>query len=103
MNHNEIVGWENPKAMLKKFVVIILRDISDNPRTSKRMDISKVMMKKKAARIIEVQSVGESLLTRMFSLVYIGDFVSYYLAILNKRDPTPVESVTYLKNELAKG
>ena len=103
MNHNEIVGWENPKTLINKFVVVILRDKSDHPRTAKRMDISKAIMKKKAAKIIEVQSIGESLLARMFSLIYIGDFVSYYLAILNKRDPTPVESVTYLKNELAKG
>lgn len=103
MNHNEIVGWENPKAMLKKFVVVILRDRSDYTRTAKRMDISKVIMKKKAAKVVEVESVGESLLARIFSLIYMGDFVSYYLAILNKRDPTPVESVTYLKNELAKG
>ncbi len=67
------------------------------------MDISKVIIKKKAAGVIEVESSGDSLLARIFSLVYIGDFASYYLAILNKRDPTPVESVTYLKNELAKG
>ncbi|MCX5679641.1 MAG: bifunctional phosphoglucose/phosphomannose isomerase [Candidatus Omnitrophica bacterium] len=102
MNHNEIVGWENPKKVLESFVVIILRDKADHPRTAKRMDISKVIMKKKAAKIIEVTSIGESLLARIFSLVYIGDFVSYYLAILNKCDPTPVESVTYLKNELGK-
>lgn len=103
MNHNEIVGWENPETMLKRFVVIMLRDRSDHPRTAKRMDISKVIIKKKAAGVIEVESSGDSLLARIFSLVYIGDFASYYLAILNKRDPTPVESVTYLKNELAKG
>ena len=102
MNHNEIVGWENPKKMLKDFVVIILRDKSDHPRTSKRMDITKVIIKKKAGRIIEVKSSGSGLLARVFSLIYIGDFVSYYLAILNKRDPTPVESVMYLKTELGK-
>ena len=43
-----------------------------------------------------------SLLARIFSLVYIGDFISLYLAILNGADPTPVDNVTYLKNELAK-
>ena len=103
MNHNEIVGWENPKELIKKFVVVLLRDRSDHQRTAKRMDISKVIMKKKAAKVIEVQSVGDGLLARMFSLVYVGDFVSYYLAILNRQDPTPVECITYLKNEMAKG
>jgi glucose/mannose-6-phosphate isomerase len=38
----------------------------------------------------------------MFSLIYTGDFVSFYLAILNKRDPTPVERIKYLKEQLAK-
>jgi glucose/mannose-6-phosphate isomerase len=102
MNHNEIVGWENPKELLKKFVGVMLRDKSDHPRTAKRMDISKTIIKKRAFKVVEIESVGDSLLARVFSLVYMGDFVSYYLAILNKRDPTPVESVTYLKNELAK-
>jgi len=103
MNHNEIVGWENPKALVRKFVAVVLRDRSDHPRIAKRMDISKAIMKTKAAKVIEVWSSGESLLARIFSLVYIGDFVSYYLAILNKCDPTPVKRITYLKNELEKG
>ena len=29
MNHNEIVGWDNPKKLIKKFVAVILRDKSD--------------------------------------------------------------------------
>jgi glucose/mannose-6-phosphate isomerase len=33
--------------------------------------------------------------------VYIGDFVSFYLAILNATDPTPVDRITYLKKQLA--
>ena len=103
MNHNEIVGWENPKGLIKNFVAVILRDKADDPRIARRMDISKVIIGKKAREVIEVGSTGEGLLARIFSLVYIGDFVSYYLAILNKTDPTPVNSITYLKNELAKG
>jgi glucose/mannose-6-phosphate isomerase len=38
----------------------------------------------------------------MFSVVQLGDWVSLYLAILNQKDPEPVEVIDYLKNELAK-
>ncbi|MDD4264010.1 MAG: SIS domain-containing protein [Firmicutes bacterium] len=38
----------------------------------------------------------------MFSLIYFGDFVSWYLAMLNSADPTPVKVIDYLKGELAK-
>ena len=41
-------------------------------------------------------------LARVYSLMYIGDFVSYYLAILNNIDPAPVETIDYLKKELGK-
>ncbi len=102
MNHNEIVGWENPKKTLKDFAVIILRDSSDHPRTSRRMDATKHILKKDKIQVIEVRSMGKGLLSRIFSLIYIGDFVSFYLAILNRIDPTPVERVTYLKKELLK-
>lgn len=102
MNHNEIVGWQFPKKLLKNLVVILLRDLEDHPRIKRRMDISKNIIKCQGVEIIEVESQGPHLLSRIFSLVYIGDWVSFYLAILNKVDPTPVDQVTYLKKELAK-
>lgn len=102
MNHNEIVGWENPKEVLKECVVIILRDAADHPRISKRMDATRNLLKRGKVKVLEVSSSGKELLARIFSLVYIGDFVSFYLAILNGIDPTPVEKITMIKRELAK-
>ncbi|MBC8473235.1 MAG: bifunctional phosphoglucose/phosphomannose isomerase, partial [Candidatus Omnitrophica bacterium] len=102
MNHNEIVGWEFPKALLKDFKVIILKDKDDHPRTLMRVDISRIIIKDSGAEIFEFERNEESLLARLFSLIYIGDFLSYYLAILNGIDPTPVKKVDYLKAELAK-
>jgi glucose/mannose-6-phosphate isomerase len=102
MNHNEIVGWENPRKVLKECVAIILRDAADHPRISKRMDVTRKIFKRDKVKVLEVSSSGKELLARILSLVYIGDFVSFYLAILNGIDPTPVEKITYLKKELAK-
>ena len=100
MSHNEIVGFENPRSVLKKIVVVILRDRNDHPRISKRIDITKALLKKEGFEVIEVSSSGDSRLARIFSLVYTGDFVSFYLAILNRTDPTPVERIDRLKKEL---
>jgi glucose/mannose-6-phosphate isomerase len=38
----------------------------------------------------------------MFSLLYLGDWVSYYMAILHEEDPTPVAVINHLKSELGK-
>lgn len=101
MNHNETVGWEGPKNLLKDFVVVMLRDESEHPRVAKRIEITRSMIEKES-KVIEVRSSGRGLLSRMFSLIYTGDFVSYYLAVSNGIDPTPVERVTFLKKELSK-
>lgn len=102
MNHNEIVGWQNPKKLFKDLVVVMLRDKQMHPRVAIRMDITGDILRKENVKLIEIWSRGEDLLSRILSTIYIGDFVSYYLAILYGIDPTPVEKVTYLKNRLAK-
>ncbi|MCM8780925.1 MAG: bifunctional phosphoglucose/phosphomannose isomerase [Candidatus Omnitrophica bacterium] len=101
MNHNEIVGWQNPHRLFKNFIVIMLRDRFLHSRVAKRMDITRDILKKQDVEVLEIYSRGEDLLSRIFSLIYIGDFISFYLAMLYGIDPTPVERVTYLKNQLA--
>ncbi len=100
MNHNEIVGWRHPQKILKRFVAVILRDKQDHPQVKKRIEISKEILEKEGVRVEEIWSQGKSLLARTFSLIYLGDFASYYLAILNGEDPTPVKRIDYLKKRL---
>jgi len=102
MNHNEIVGWGFPEKLLKDFKVVILCDKDDHKRTKERIRISKEIINKSGAEIFELKRERGCLLSRVYSLMYIGDFVSFYLAILNNIDPSPVKSVDYLKAELAK-
>jgi glucose/mannose-6-phosphate isomerase len=101
MNHNELVGWKLNGEIMKKIVVIFLKDKDDNERVKLRMDITKEIYSKYAGEIIELESASGSRLERLFSLTYLGDWVSYYLAILNEVDPAPVEVIDYLKKKLA--
>jgi glucose/mannose-6-phosphate isomerase len=100
MNHNELVGWKLNEDILKKIVVLMLEDDEDNERVKLRMEITSGIMKKYADNIIKIKGEGNKRLERIFDLVYLGDWVSYYLAILNKIDPTPVEAINFLKNKL---
>lgn len=96
MNHNEIVGY---RSMDKKFAAVIIRDKNDNDRIKKRMDICKQIMQR-AVDVHEVGVQGNSLLARMFSTIYLGDFVSYHIALWNRVDPTPVEIIEAMKKKL---
>ncbi|MFQ5823963.1 MAG: bifunctional phosphoglucose/phosphomannose isomerase [bacterium] len=101
LNHNEIMGWGPLQETNQKFQIIYLKDKEDHPKVKKRMSVTKEILGKNTAPIIEVESIGESLLARIFSLVFLGDMVSFYLAILNQVDPTPVKKIDYLKQRLS--
>ncbi|MBU2636461.1 MAG: bifunctional phosphoglucose/phosphomannose isomerase [Bacteroidetes bacterium] len=102
MNHNELVGWKVLIEQMADMMVIFLRDKGDYKRVQLRMKIMEGIVKEYASNVVNIYSEGNSLLTRMFSLIFLGDWISYYLAILNKVDPTPVKVIDYLKAELAK-
>ncbi len=102
LNHNEIVGFEVPADLISRQVFILLRDGGDNERIKKRIEISKTIIKDKVKNIIEVHSSGNSFLARLFSLIYIGDYASVYLALEYDINPTPVKMIDYLKEELNK-
>jgi glucose/mannose-6-phosphate isomerase len=102
LNHNEVVGFSYPKELLKKFVIVYLEDSDDNARIKKRMEITRDIIKDAVYKVDEVRSAGGSKLSRLFSLIYIGDYASVYLAFLNGTDPSPVTKIDYLKDQLAK-
>jgi glucose/mannose-6-phosphate isomerase len=102
MNHNELVGWRVLREQMREMQVFFLRDTEDHPRVAVRLDITKQVLSEFTPHIDEIWSEGKTRLARLFSLIHLGDWVSFYLAILNKQDPMPVQVIDYLKQELAK-
>jgi glucose/mannose-6-phosphate isomerase len=101
LNHNAVVGYEFPQAMADKTFVILLRSPSLHPRLLARYQITGEILEKAGVKHDIVDSQGEDNLTQMMSLVFLGDWVSYYLAMLYHADPTPVKMIDYLKKRLS--
>lgn len=101
MNHNELVGWKTLEETMREIRVLFLRDREDHPRIALRAGITREVLSRYTPHIEDVWSEGRSALARLFSLVTLGDWVSYYLAVLHRQDPTPVAVIDKLKNRLA--
>lgn len=101
MNHNEIVGWSGVQKFPQKWPVIFLQDKGDHRQVKRRFEIIAEIIRPLCAEIYSLNSDGRGLLARLFSLICLGDFVSVYLAVLNKVDPSPVPPIAYLKAQLA--
>ena len=80
---------------------LILRSEDEAENISRQIEITKTILTDSVGGIKEAWGKGNGRLVRMFSLIYLGDFVSYYLAILNGIDPTPVKNIERLKKQLS--
>jgi glucose/mannose-6-phosphate isomerase len=101
MNHNELVGWMYPEEVLRHIGVVFLRDKADHPQIQRRFDLTRDIIAKRAGAVHDIRSEGNSVLARVMSSIYLGDYVSLYLAYLNNTDPTPVEVIDFLKKNLS--
>ncbi|RKZ31141.1 bifunctional phosphoglucose/phosphomannose isomerase [bacterium] len=101
-NHNELVGWKNLGAPADRFIAIYLTDKDIHPKVRFRMELFGETQSGLGVETVWLNSNGESLLARMFSLIQLGDWTSYYLAILNREDPKPVKAIDKLKAALEK-
>jgi len=97
--HNEIVGFEGA-GLLPNARVLFLRSSFDHPRNRARIEILKELLAARGVEQEEVFAEGEGRLAQLFSLIYLGDFVSFYLAMLNGVDPSPVALIAELKRRL---
>ena len=101
LNHNEIVGWERAAPGQDRASVVVLRDAEDPPDARARLELTADFARRRGAEVHEVHSRGESRTARLATLVHLGDYVSFYLALLNGADPTPIPSIDEFKRRLA--
>ena len=47
-----------------------------------------------------IDGIGQGKPAQILSSVMFGDYTSYYLAILNREDPSSVESIEYIKESM---
>lgn len=101
LHHDEAVGWDMEPELLQKFFLIMLRDDQlDTPKVIKRKQITAQMLAERMGGVEEVWAQGKSRFARLFSLIYLGDFVSLYAAAVRGIDPTPVEIINIFKEKM---
>ena len=99
-NHNEIVGWENNPKLIEKLSIIWLTDESDHERISIRQKISNRILETIVKNQFEISLHGATRFERLLHLIHFGDWVSLWCAYLHGTDPSPVEKILRLKEEL---
>jgi len=100
LDHNEIVGWEGAAGQ-GRFSAVFLDDCDLHPRVRARIELTLDVIGAQAAATHRIQTLGETRVERLVSLVLLGDLVSTYMAVLAGRDPAAIAPITQLKAALA--
>ena len=95
-SHNGIVSWEKKSDVMP----ILIRGSEDHIKTKERYKILKEFFIKKKIKYEEVISVEGNILSKLITLIYLLDYATIYKAVIDNIDPSPVNAINFIKNEL---
>jgi len=94
--HNGIVSWEKSSNVQP----ILSQGTDDYIKTKERWVILKEYFKQNNIDFQEVFSVKGNILSKLVNLIYFFDYTSIYKAIIQQIDPSPIQSIDFVKNRL---
>jgi glucose/mannose-6-phosphate isomerase len=100
MNHNEIEAWGTRPPLAAH--VVLLRDSLEDTEIRRRFTVVRELIAGQAA-VSEAWTRGKGSLARLFSLIALGQWTSFYLAALRGVDPWAVPILDAFKARLADG
>jgi glucose/mannose-6-phosphate isomerase len=101
LNHNAVMGYEFPLEAKEKIFVLMLRSSSLRPRSLLRYEATAKLLAQARIAYEFAEARGKSALAQAMSLILLGDYASFYLAILNEVDPTSTNAINFVKQYLA--
>jgi glucose/mannose-6-phosphate isomerase len=98
MNHNTIEAWRTPLA--RELHLLLLRDDREAPEIARRFAVLHELVGAAAGGVSECRTRGRGVLARLLSLMHLGQWTSYYLAVLRGTDPWTVATLDEVKRRL---
>ena len=103
LDHNEICAWGQHGDVTRQLITLIeLRHGFEHDRLSHRFEFTRAIIDECLHQVLSVEAEGEGRLAQLLDLMYMGDWVSSYLALQNDVDPGPIDAIFDLKSRMAK-
>ena len=101
LNHNAVEGFGLPKEIAERAFVVFLYHRGLNPRNILRYNATHDALEAAGVASEHVEARGDRDLARVLTAVYFGDWLSYYLAMLNGVRPSPMTAIQHIKRWLS--
>jgi glucose/mannose-6-phosphate isomerase len=101
--HNEVESWPELASDIwrSRFSVILIRDDNEDEKERRIVEGTMAFLRRLEIQdLLEIKGTGSNRLAKLLSAIYMGDYVSFYLAIARGIDPTPINEILRLKKEI---
>ncbi|MEI7498237.1 MAG: SIS domain-containing protein [Candidatus Falkowbacteria bacterium] len=102
MNHFAMEGLAHPKSNKTDILFLFLESELYSPRLIKRIALTKAVVKKNGIKVISHKLTAGTKIGQAFEMLQLGEWITYYLALLNGVDPVQIKWVDWFKKELEK-
>ena len=94
--HNGIVSWERESNVKP----VLIQGVNDNFKTIERWKILKEFFNMRNVEYKIIKSIDGNILSKITNLIYTLDYSTIYTAIMKDIDPSPVNSIDFIKSRL---
>ena len=100
VHHGSVVGYSLPAEVKSQATVVLLKPNHLEERMALRYRITQELLEGEGISHRTVEAQEGTPLTQMLTTILLGDYTSYYLALLQRMDPSPVPPIDFIKGRL---
>lgn len=101
VDHNTLAGLVFPENMLSQTMALFLRAPSYHPRNMLRTDLTKTTFMVEGLNTDFIDGQGDTPLAQQWTVLHLGDYTAYYLAMAYEIDPTAIPTIEMFKQQMA--
>ncbi|MQF64841.1 bifunctional phosphoglucose/phosphomannose isomerase [SAR202 cluster bacterium AC-409-J13_OGT_754m] len=98
VHHNAVMGYQMPDAIKKLATIVLLRPRFLTPKMRLRYSITEELLSSYAVDYRIIDGRGETILAEILATTLLGDYTSFYLAILQGVNPVTTDAIDFIKS-----
>ncbi len=98
--HSEISAWGMKHELREKFIMLFITDIDLIKESKTQVETLKTIFLERSIEFEEIMIDGKNDAIKSFGGIYLADWISIYLALLNGVDPDSPKLTDLMKNKL---
>ena len=99
--HNSVESYSGGPEIRQRTTALLLRPNQPTPEIKRRYAVLGEMLDREGIEKRVFTGVQGGPLTQMLSMIVLGDYISYYMGLLNDKDPSATHNIDQLKERLS--